>query len=524
MKKQAGSLSTSPPLRVLVQALVLLSLAALAAGARPAAAAPAPVQIRDVLGVSHVAGKYHFTDEDYLNEGADRILELGSRVIKVWITPDPAKNYPFNSLWEPTPTDVLEVVQQPYYQELFAKHFKVFFLEMVAAPEVSFIDGMSEEEIERERLQAYTVAQHLLTAYAGTGKTFVLQNWEGDHLLRQGLLGSANPDAVRVQGMIDWFNARQAGVEQARKEVAQQDVWVWHAVEANHLANAMKGRVTVTNDVVPFTRADLYSYSSWDIGFKPKTLLKALDHLARKAPDSKAFGAQNVYLGEFGASLEHAGGSEANQRKIVKNLAEAALGWGVRWAVYWQIYCNEAKRIYYGQPRNRHMRGFWLVRADGTKTHMWDDFRAMIVSSAQQVSLRSSTGQYVAPEEIPDEIFQEESGREVAVRADRWTRGPGETFTLWDWNGGSLEEGDLVSLMAPDGAYLATEPGQGGRLLAVDPREAEPEMFSLRRLDGAVALQTAEGWYLGAGIGGDGEIRALRWEAGPAERFELVAE
>jgi hypothetical protein len=518
MKKQAGSLSPSPPRRALAWTLALLALAGLAGGSLPLSAA----STRDVLGVAHVAGKYNFTEDDYLNEGADRILELGSRVIKVWLALDPTRTYPFNSEWEPLPTELLDLVQRPYYQELFEKPFRVFILELVTAPEVYFIDGMSAEEIERERVQSYSVARYLLTTYAGTGKTFVLQNWEGDHLLRQGLPDEgAAPDEVRIQGMIDWLNARQAGVEQARAEVEQQNVEVWHAVEVNHLGNAMKGKVTATNNVIPFTAADLYSYSSWDIGFNPKKLVKALDHLAAKAPDSKAFGAKNIYLGEFGAAIDHLRNGQT-QRGVIRKLAEAALGWGVRWAVYWEIYCNEPKRVYRDRPRNRHMRGFWLIKPDGTKAPMWDDFRRMIVSSTQQVALRGSTGQYVAPEEVPEEILEGDVRRKAAVRADRWTRGDGETLTLWDWNGGALEDGDLVSLMARDGSYLATEPGQGGRLVAVDPREDEPEMFSLRRLDGAIALQTATGWYLGAGFGGDGEIRALRWEAGPAERFELV--
>ena len=40
--------------------------------------------VRDTVGVIHVAGRYHLTDKDFLNEGADQILALGSRVIKVW--------------------------------------------------------------------------------------------------------------------------------------------------------------------------------------------------------------------------------------------------------------------------------------------------------------------------------------------------------------------------------------------------------------------------------------------------------
>src|SRR5688572_2182369 len=103
MKKQAGSSSPSPPRRALVWSLIWLALAGLAGGSRALSA----TSTRDVLGVAHVAGKYNFTEDDYLNEGADRVLELGSRVIKVWLALDPTRTYPFNSEWEPLPTELL---------------------------------------------------------------------------------------------------------------------------------------------------------------------------------------------------------------------------------------------------------------------------------------------------------------------------------------------------------------------------------------------------------------------------------
>ena len=43
-----------------------------------------PENLRSIIGVTHVNGHYHLTDKDFLSEGADRILALGSRVIKVW--------------------------------------------------------------------------------------------------------------------------------------------------------------------------------------------------------------------------------------------------------------------------------------------------------------------------------------------------------------------------------------------------------------------------------------------------------
>jgi len=92
--------------------------------------------VRDVVGVTHVAGLYHLTDKDFLNEGADQILALGSRVIKVWFyagqkgrVPD---SYPYNSRW-PKVESLVEGAKTPYFKELFGKPFTTYIL-VVAIP------------------------------------------------------------------------------------------------------------------------------------------------------------------------------------------------------------------------------------------------------------------------------------------------------------------------------------------------------------------------------------------------------
>src|SRR5215218_6535343 len=297
----------------------------------PGAASGAGTDARDVLGVAHAAGRYNFTGEDYLNEGADRLLELGTWVIKVFMVPGKIESfYAFNSDWSPAMTDVVELAQRPYFQALFAKPFSTFILVVVPVSGSNpFLDGLTHEEAVAEQEQMYRLSKHLLTTYANTKKTFILQNWEGDHLLYQGLAGAA-PDEVRVQGMIAWWNARQDGVRQARQEVGENGVQVLHAAEVNFLAQAMKGMVTATNNVLPFTRCDLYSYSSWDLGFTPGELTRALDYLESKAPDSRRFGRRNLYLGEFGMAKDH-GAPEGQRFERIRQLMEAALGWGVRY-------------------------------------------------------------------------------------------------------------------------------------------------------------------------------------------------
>ncbi|HEX6864440.1 MAG TPA: hypothetical protein VF414_16545, partial [Thermoanaerobaculia bacterium] len=442
-----------------------------------------------------------------------RLLELGTRVIKVWFQLDASRAYPFNSDWGPPAADLAELARKPYYRRLFEKPFSTYILVVPSASPTGssqWLDGMTPEEADAEREHVYRLARHLLATYAGSGKTFVLQNWEGDHLLRQGLAG-ADPDPVRLQGMIDWWNARQDGVEQARREVGLREVMVAHAAEVNLLAQAMEGKVTATNDVVPFTRADLYSYSSWDVGFDRRRLTQALEHLQSKAPDSELFGERNIYLGELGAVADQVG-EGVNLRKRIQGLADAELGWGVRWAVFWQLYCNEPKHEYEGRPRISDMRGFWLIRPDGSKAAIWSTFKRRMPLARHMARLSISTGQFV--------------GAEDTVEANRWRAEPFTRFAINDLNGGPLRHGDRITLQAHDGLYLTAADG-GVHARGIEPRE--DEVFQVWKVGGGgtirdgdpVAFQARSGRYLVAEPG-TLQVTATRWAIGPAETFRLM--
>ncbi|MHC4727063.1 MAG: hypothetical protein ACYS17_07490, partial [Planctomycetota bacterium] len=83
-------------------------------------------ELRDIIGVTHVDGKYHLTDKDFLNEGAEQILSLGSRVIKVWFH-NPRKSYSFNSQW-PKMNSLVEIAQTKYFRKLFDKPFTTYIM------------------------------------------------------------------------------------------------------------------------------------------------------------------------------------------------------------------------------------------------------------------------------------------------------------------------------------------------------------------------------------------------------------
>jgi hypothetical protein len=479
------------------------------------------VEIRDVLGVSHAGGRYNFSEDDYLNEGAGQIVDLGSRVIKVFVDPSQMDVlYRFNSDWLPLTTDVVELVQRPYFQQLFAKPFSTIILVIPAAPLVLPNDGLTPEEAAAEQDQMYRLAKYLLTAYADSGKTFILQNWEGDHLLHAGLGVNTPPNAIRIQGMIDWWNARQAGVQAARLELRPRNVDVAHGCEVNFLAAALDGKVTATNNVLPFTQCDLYSYSSWDIGFDPAELVRALDLLESKAPASRRYGRRNIYLGEFGKP-KIPGVTDLERFDAVRDLMEAALGWGVRYAVYWQVYCNEPiADPLVGRPNNSQMQGFWLVRPDGRHAPMWNMMAAQEAASIHHGTFSGFANQYL-----------DVHPGDRAVASEQWLRGsPWSEFTVKDWNGSDLVSGDAVTLQGHDGLYLTVEAGVGGKVFARASTAGRSERFILHKVDGSgpirsgdsIVFETRDHLYLAPEVGGHGLLRALRSVPGPTETFRFL--
>jgi hypothetical protein len=346
-------------------------------------------ELRDIIGVTHVDGKYHLTDEDFLNEGADQILALGSRVIKVWFH-NPRKSYSFNSQW-PQMNSLVEIAQSKYFRRLFDKPFTTYIMMCfsIGKNAAYWRNGITAEQKLDEQRQFYELTKYLLTTYKGTEKTFILQHWEGDWLIRGNYDRSVDPTPKAISGMIGWLNSRQKGVNQARKEVGTEGVWVYHAAEINRVVSTMKeGRPNMVDKVLPHTKLDLVSYSAWDATAEysenSQILREALDFISKNIPDSVEFGDRNVYLGEFGMPENNF--SPDKIQKVIPGAVETALNWGCPYVVYWQLYCNELKDNKQKPPvhSNDAIRGFWLIRPDGSKAWTWDYFYGLLNSDSQK--------------------------------------------------------------------------------------------------------------------------------------------
>ena len=154
------------------------------------------------------------------------------------------------------------------------------------------------------------------------------------------------------------------------------------------MSSMRQGNPNLVNTVLTHTKLDLVSYSAWDATTKysedSQVFRKALDFIAANMPDSPDFGNQNVYVGEFGMP-ENKYPAEQIQ-KVIPNAVTTALDWGCPYIIYWQLYCNELEDRKELPPvhNNNAVRGFWLIRPDGSSAWTWDYFHRLLSLGGQK--------------------------------------------------------------------------------------------------------------------------------------------
>lgn len=240
---------------------------------RPFKSGYIPPAFSDFIGCSHVAGRYRLSGAPFLEEGCRRLARMGFKNVKLWAD-SPETSYPSGAPWNlgefPSYRDV---VSHPRFRAALGEPFETVALELAFARSPRGFSGdfarFSEADWEEEARQSEGLASYLLREYADRKITFILQNWEGDWLLRRTFdpswESSPPPDLdLRVKGMARWLSARQAGVDAARASAPGSKCSVFHAVEANRVLCADLGVPCVAALVLPEVECDMVSWSAYD--------------------------------------------------------------------------------------------------------------------------------------------------------------------------------------------------------------------------------------------------------------------
>lgn len=357
-----------------------------------------PREFAETIGVTHVAGKYHLTDRPFLVEGAQAIHELGFQAAKFWLNPRQLKeSYPYNSDWSSLREDstFVALASHPYYQEAFALPFQTIALEISPVRTNGSENEFWESDFAEDEKQIGALADYLFATYRQRKVTFILQNWEGDWMLRSNAKEAWKkgeyPDlAKRVAALTRWFNAIHRAVSGARDRHAGAECQVLHAVEVNLVPESWQGIPTVTNQVLPNVSADLISWSCYSglqsyrksgdvsaVGLWQG--IETIRHFARKPG-----GEMPVMIGEIGLPERRGKFTTEEVESIYDGALAALVAQHVSWTFLWEIYCNEPlKEAPPGLPTYPadQLSGFWLRRPDGSMSASGNLFQARLRQS-----------------------------------------------------------------------------------------------------------------------------------------------
>lgn len=378
---------------------------------RPSKGAKIPSDIKTRLGATHVAGKYYFTNEPYLIEGCKKMTEMGYGVVKLWFRKNTG-GYSYNSNWNVTKEITLkELAQHPYWATCFDMPFTTIALSLDGAGIKTTDETASKEENE-----IYELTKYLLEKYKNRNLTFILHNWEGDWMMRGGtgdyarwtrkagqLIKAVDGDRYtvlvpadsteRINGMAKWFNALQKGVNRARDEIKNSKCKVYHAIEANKVMDSQEGIPGIVNSVLPLVEVDMVSWSSYDgldaTGLK---LYKGIEYIRQNIRPTKFMkGKKVVFLGEIGIPEQRYEGLTEKDPVIARWDAYigVCLALNVPYLIQWELFCNEPKneelRKLNETRKTDEMRGFWLIRPDGTKSFVGEYFEKLLKNAGNKL-------------------------------------------------------------------------------------------------------------------------------------------
>nr|WP_294899147.1 hypothetical protein [uncultured Pedobacter sp.] len=367
---------------------------------KPFNGAVIPADIKDRMGASHVGGKYFFTTKPFLVEGAKKLDSLGFGVCKLWFYKDP-KGYQYHSNWNlPEQFSLVDLAKHPYYQQAFDLPFSTFILSTKGYG-VKNILNAKYDELKAEEQAYYELTKYLLQKYKGRAVTFVLQNWEGDWILRGGVSKKVLWDKdnlpanfeQRITSLQKTFKARQDGVNRARSEVKNTKCKVYHAIEANRVLEAMDGVPSIATHVLPFVETDMVAWSAYDATSPDKTglkLYKGISFLKEQMKPTAYVKQPIVFLGEIGIPEMLTKRKPQEVKESWDNYLAVCLAQNVKYMVQWELYCNEnATDIKINQPqftRNEaDLKGLWLIKPDGTMGYAMTYFDQILKNAGKKL-------------------------------------------------------------------------------------------------------------------------------------------
>jgi hypothetical protein len=329
-------------------------------------------------GCAHTQGLYNYPDDgNQFTNGCEAIRALGLSTLKIYLTKDYLLNYPLQSSWSSVPTTLTQLAQTTQFANQLGSAW-----DTVVMTTFTFANGTTNwwrvgptnAQLSAEYTEIYNLVVHILTTYNNSGRTYIIQNWEGDWAFMDSFSEATFVD----RKMVDYYSAflavRQKAVSDARRVTAHENVTVLNATEVNRVldAKAHPDRRRIIHDLCRQVTPDMVSFSAYeptivstgwgtdqaDWEAKCETdFTKALQLIINSVPAGTP-----LMIGEFGfpeneATNDHP--SNDVSQMILKVDAIASRFPQIKYLLYWQVFDNEVSIPY-------TYRGYWLVKPDGS--------------------------------------------------------------------------------------------------------------------------------------------------------------
>ncbi|MFT6881486.1 MAG: hypothetical protein ACI83W_000509 [Marinoscillum sp.] len=312
---------------------------------------PKPFKLADynfVAGTQMIGGHYKFTKDSYLEEQAKHIRGMGSNILKVSLGPGYFKSYPDlkKDLSFQSTVDLLK--NEKEFQKVFDMDFKYIFMWVHTLTGIKWQKPMSAPDRLAIYQEMYDFTEYLLTEYSGTGKTFMIGNWEGDWLLHGEGNRNIDPGDEKIEAMKQWFQIRQAAIDEAKRKVAHEGVEVYYYVEVNLVKKGMNGERCITESILADVNPDLVSYSSYESTKNhpnyeslKNTVIPLMDYMESKLkPKDNIPFERRVFIGEYGTQVNKKNTVE-DQSSQTKEIMQLSLELNLPFALHWEFYNNE---------------------------------------------------------------------------------------------------------------------------------------------------------------------------------------
>jgi len=345
-------------------------------------------------------------------DGAYDAFNTGFSTLKIWAGPEVWQDPSFYFFSDSernamqTPVDVLN---NATYQKVLSIPFKTVVFEVDTPLINSFAtQRLTQSDLDKIYQDTYAFARALRSRFNGSGRTFIIQNHEGDWHIDSGD-SDRNPTAIGLLNYADYWRVREDAIQKARAD-EPSNVQVYHLCEVARVRpSLLQDKPSLARDVLPKVACDLVGYSTYEVYQSGDATVRiydrvseGLNYIRTKALPSPVFGTHQAVVSEIGIAEQVPAYTSVWQGAIARGIVQLLRDSTIPYVLFWTMYDNECTLsgcsvnggITTNVPR-ANLLGFWVRTPDGTFGNVFSRVQTYLSTAETPYSLPANKSEFV---------------------------------------------------------------------------------------------------------------------------------